>query len=508
MAATPESSQPHGAIPSPSAGSTESERYLALLCRKAFLSFWAYPNLYTDEGRHHNGVGNELCDLLVAFGNDVLLFSDKHCQYKDTGNAAVDWPRWYRRAIVKSVDQLYGAEKWLREHPDRVYLDKHSKHRFPIPLPLPGEANYHRIAVTRGSANACHRFYGGNSSSSLLITNELTGPNANTSPFFVGQIRAGKPFVHVLDETTLDILMGELDTAADFVAYLKKKETFLTKPGRHVVATGEEQLLAIYLTKQNKAGEHDIVLPDEYQNYSGISFDEGFWEDIRLNPQYLAKKEADKISYVWDELIEKFIKVGNPQLLRIPLTEGKTQLDVEPGLRVMASETRFRRRYLGEMFVGMVREMPHGKTYMRFLPSQHNQAQAYVFVAVPRNIMPSYEEYREARFGLLLAYCKVARLKDRNAKGIVGIAFDNDAPHFKTMSEDFIYLDYSAWGDAEEAEAVELRRRLGILDDSKLKAHHGRWKEWPDVSNPKLPTYVPPSMNRAQRRAEAKKRRK
>ena len=67
---------------------------------------------------------------------------------------------------------------------------------------------------------------------SLLITSDVTGQNAGANPFFVGQVRASKPFVHVLDETTLDILMGELDTVADFVAYLNKKEAFMTRPGR------------------------------------------------------------------------------------------------------------------------------------------------------------------------------------------------------------------------------------------------------------------------------------
>ena len=95
--------------------------------------------------------------------------------------------------------------------------------------------------------------------------------------------------------------------------------------------------------------------------------------------------------------------------------------------------------------------------------------------------MPTYEDYREARFAALLAYCEVARLKDRKASGIVGIGFDNDAPHFKNISEDFVYLDYSTWDAEQESEAVELQAELGILRSSNLKLHQGRWKEWPDT---------------------------
>ena len=55
-------------------GITDSERLLTRLAKKAFLSLWSYSNVFTDEGRTAGkGDGKELCDLLVVFGNDVLL---------------------------------------------------------------------------------------------------------------------------------------------------------------------------------------------------------------------------------------------------------------------------------------------------------------------------------------------------------------------------------------------------------------------------------------------------
>ena len=128
------------------------------------------------------------------------------------------------------MDQLHGAEKWLRERPEQVYLDKHCKHRFPLPLPPLVTARYHRIAVTRGSADACRRFYGGSSSASLLITSDVTGQNADREPILCRAGSGDEAFRSRSDETTLDILMGELDTVADFVAYLNKKEAFYDSP--------------------------------------------------------------------------------------------------------------------------------------------------------------------------------------------------------------------------------------------------------------------------------------
>ena len=60
-------------------GVTESERLLMRLCRKSFLSLWSHANLHTDEGmRDGRRSAKEFVDVLVVFGDDVVLFSDKH----------------------------------------------------------------------------------------------------------------------------------------------------------------------------------------------------------------------------------------------------------------------------------------------------------------------------------------------------------------------------------------------------------------------------------------------
>lgn len=99
-------------------GATESERYLSKLARKAFLNFWSYSNPYTDENK-----GSELCDFMVVFGNDILLFSDKHCEYPIIENDKTAWYRWYRSAINKSVRQLSGAASFIKRFPNRIFID-------------------------------------------------------------------------------------------------------------------------------------------------------------------------------------------------------------------------------------------------------------------------------------------------------------------------------------------------------------------------------------------------
>ncbi len=87
-----------------SEGLTASEQLLAELCDRSFLKLWTYPNLFKKPSK-------ELTDLLVVFGSDVLLFSDKSCAFPDTGDATLDWTRWYRKSIARSAHQVDQAER-------------------------------------------------------------------------------------------------------------------------------------------------------------------------------------------------------------------------------------------------------------------------------------------------------------------------------------------------------------------------------------------------------------
>ena len=145
-----------------SAGLTPSERILAQLSRRAFLSLWTYPNLHTDEGfRGGTGAAKEFVDVLLVFGDDVVLISDKAVAFNDEKPIEVAWPRWYRKAVLHSVGQLYGALSWLKRFPDRIFLDAKCTRRLPISLPPPERARYHLVAVARGSYEACAKHFPG-----------------------------------------------------------------------------------------------------------------------------------------------------------------------------------------------------------------------------------------------------------------------------------------------------------------------------------------------------------
>ena len=230
-----------------SSGTTPTEKYLVALCEKAFLRLWSYPNLFRDQGG-----GKELCDVLIVFDRDIIIFSDKFCTYLDSGDEVKDWTRWFRRSIRDSARQVFGAERWIRHHPNRIFLDLGCTQPLPIDLPSSEDMRLHRVVVARGAGKRCSAFFDGDSGS-LMVRSDLVGDvhvNAPAGPFGIfriGRVDPDRGYVHVFDDENLDILLSELDTVADFVAYLTRKEAFICS-GRVVLAPGEEDLLAYYLT--------------------------------------------------------------------------------------------------------------------------------------------------------------------------------------------------------------------------------------------------------------------
>ena len=106
-----------------------------------------------------------------------------------------------------------------------------------------------RILVANGASEQCRRELGG--SGTLMIRPGLTGDDhVRTStdggvPFAVGKVSSKQPFVHVLDDMSLPLLLENLDTAPDFINYLTKKARFIGS-GRLALAAGEEALLGQY----------------------------------------------------------------------------------------------------------------------------------------------------------------------------------------------------------------------------------------------------------------------
>lgn len=136
-----------------STGFTPSEQYLAGLADRTFLNLWSYPNPYREQKLAGGGDGKELCDLLIVCDPHIIVFSEKEITWTDKP-LDVAWSRWFRKAVFAATTQLKGAERWITEFPERIFLDQSCQTPFPLGFPSPETPRIHRIVVARGAAEA------------------------------------------------------------------------------------------------------------------------------------------------------------------------------------------------------------------------------------------------------------------------------------------------------------------------------------------------------------------
>ena len=425
---------------------TASERYLSRICSEIFLSPWSYPRVYRKVSKSE-GSSKEICDLLIVYKNKVIIFSDKDCQFPNSGRIKTDWRRWYKKAICKSVSQARGAEKWIRSNPDNIFTDRKCTRPFPLDVSAT-DSSYHIVIVARGCEDRCRRHFKGGSGC-LMVHSKAP----DDMPFSIGDFNRDKTFVHVLTDTSLNIVLRTLDTVTDFTSYLEKKEKFLRS--KYVIAPGEEELLSVFMQNVSTDGQHDFDVLDVKSD--GVMLDEGMWYEFERSPMWKARVEANKVSYIWDNLIKTF----NDAFMSKDQYLDTSFEDHEKIFRVMASEDRLRRRMLSEALIDLLKKDTSGDIGVRIVEPSASLFPYYIFLVLSDSGFSSYGDYRTYRKNLLESYMRCLKLNYEDAKDIVGIATEPgiDNSH---RSEDIAYLDVRDWTVEDRRIAETISKELSI----------------------------------------------
>ena len=265
------------------------------ICRRSFLSLWSYAN-------PRARTKAELCDVLVVCDPNVIIISVKDVAFNSVGDPEVQMARWYRRAVLESVDQVYGAERWINLGQRGSVIQNDGSEG--VPFPPAERRRIHKVVVAVG------------------------GPEGAPLPF--GDF--GKGFVHVFNESIFDTMLRTLDTVADFTGYLSAKEHLYEVSSENVVCDGELDLLASYLSDGRTFSvlEPVLVRPDA-------------WVRFAASPELERKKKADEESYLWDMIIEMVAHDIEERTYEV----GESSLpENEQIIRVMARESRLSRRVL------------------------------------------------------------------------------------------------------------------------------------------------------------------
>jgi hypothetical protein len=400
-----------------------SEKFTYELCKKSFLSLWSFATPHLQNRK-------ELCDILVVSDPYVIIFSVKEIRFADNALEAVALERWRREAVDKSVRQIYSAQgRITRGVP--VYTDQEK----PIFIPDLKSLVIHRVAVALGSK----------------------GKASIESRDF------GKGFVHVYDEESVYLVLRELDTITDFVDYLTAVESLLLRGDakRIELQGGHEDLLALYLLNNRS-------FP---QKFNALIVGNDLWNGFEKRPEVMWRREQDKISSLWDALLETLARHESEGTWEFTL-DGK---QAELALRTMARENRFNRRVLAEQMDEILRTTPQGKSRGRLI--QSSSGIVYVFLLSGKGYS------REERRAELASRCFVARDVVLTSKTVVGIATETYNPVDPGFSFDVCYFHSEDWTPEEHAKAQETREKYGWFPQEKQK--HVRFDEYPATDEEK-----------------------
>jgi len=286
---------------------------------------------------------------------------------------------------------------------------------------------------------------------------DRTGYAKTVLPFAVGDLDPSKGFVHVFDDTGLDVVLHELDTASDFVAYLVDREQFI-RSGRLLMASGEDDLLAHYLTEVDGFSWRSFLIPDDPQ--AQVIIPEGDWEQLQKDTAWIARKRADEVSYVWDDVIERFNScILDGSSSAYPFADFTSQ---ELAVRAMAREPRLHRRVLASALGDFVRNRHADAIIARVVAPISHCSPYYIFLAVQPDAEEDYQHYRAKRWAIAHAYLIEAKRKFHDAKEVVVLA--TEMPGWtKWASEDLIYRGNAPLRADEEESAQKYIEEQGVL---------------------------------------------
>lgn len=254
---------------------------------------------------------------------------------------------------------------------------------------------------------------------------------------------------------------------------------FLTQANRKVSVGGEEQLLAVYLKNINSRGEHDIVFAREIPSeVDFVHLTGGILEDVRDSPRLAAKLQADRISYFWESLIERFVERSDPSLVDLGFSRKEEGLEI--ACRAMAAESRVERRHLSKVMIDTRAHSSPSKSYVRVVTPSSGKT-AYVFLFEPVRTNESYEVYRKYRVSRLFAYCHVAVLRAPSATQVIGIATESINEGNTESSEDLIYLEAVSDRDRLVSQARDIQKQFGLILDENVEKSQYREVEYPEI---------------------------
>ena len=383
-----------------------AENFVYELAKKSFLTDWCYKNPKLPNGK-------ELCDLLVIYDGIAIIWQIKDIKLNREGK--------FRNSEIKNnLQQLSTARRRLFELNLLIELENPRRRKEKFNPKVINEI--YLVSALLGEVEDHFSF-----------TEEIKGK-----------------VVHTFTREFTELALNELDTIKDFIEYLRKKEELLSLNNSITLFGGEKELLAFYLMN-----EHSF---ERFKGLNLIMVQEGCWDELQKKPEYIAKKEENRISYGWDSMIDRAHEGGS---------------EYEKIARELAHLNRFERRCLSKAYFEahvMANNETKNNTSRRMIQFKGT---TYCFVFLDDN------KPKEMRKKMLQAICFVARNIAKNNKKVIGIATEMKIR--PTCSYDFCLLDFPEWTNQNKKETERLQKKLGIFVNPQMKYAHE--DEYPNMDN-------------------------
>lgn len=371
-----------------------AENFVYALSQKSFFTDWCYRNPKLPNGK-------EICDLLVVYDNTAIIWQIKDLKLDENNKYNIS-------EVKKNIHQLSTARNRLFEKKIPIELEN----------PRRGKESFNPKSVKE-----------------VFLISALLGKGED----YFSLVEVVKNMVvHTFTREFTETVLNELDTIRDFVAYLREKELLISTKKRMVIMGGERELLAYYLMNERSF--------KKLQKAHFIAIEEGIWAELQKRPEHIAKKNEDKISYLWDEIINRAHTGGG---------------EYESIARELARLNRFERRFMS-------------KTFFDAHVISHNQKHKNMFRRVVKSKGTTYcflffddPEPRNRRKAMLAALCFIARGFHKDNQKVIGIATEMKIR--EVCSYDFCLVQIPKWTNEHQKEMERLQKETGILTDYRIK---------------------------------------
>jgi hypothetical protein len=404
-----------------------SEAFLKTLADQTFLKLWTIPNTFYKPGK-------ELADIVVPFGDDIVIISDKASHFNVNISIEVAWPRWWRSAVEKSLKQLAGAMRTVSQQRASIFTDAEASVPTPV-LPGPtGSKRLHLVSIARPDQDP------------LVVPAQwdLAYVDRNTSkPFEIGKIEINGVIVHVFDGPTINLLLETLDTAPDFIAYLTGREAALRKAGTYEFV--ERDLLAAALI----GWDHDPLGRPSVPPLETVV--PGIWDDYVSSNHAVRRREADRPSRIIDEYINQRYEEFSAGRFLYASPQFEQH---EKAMRLLAAESRFARRMIAHELYDILNEEDKTTFWATTVPSPTVPHLRYVWLIYPkRPTEMSIEQCDKFLMQHLRDHVLVAQARFKQSL-VMGICLPNriadDTAIFTILHEKVV------WTEADQQQALRL----------------------------------------------------